>query len=237
MILLLALATPLRVQIDRGRVDLPGRKLELRMNHPAGKVEVKITGAQGGPPLLERTEDFTGRGPDEPLVVTWPDPHGEVARIDLRVYDAAGYWVGQALIPWSVSIPHEEVNFATDSAAVAEGETSKLEGSYRLITEALARHHDLGPIKLFIAGHTDTVGQSGYNLQLSQRRARAIAGWFRKRGLRVPIFYEGFGESALRVATADETDEPRNRRVDYILAVEEPALRSAAFRPSWKRAE
>jgi outer membrane protein OmpA-like peptidoglycan-associated protein len=237
MILLLALATPLKVQIDRSRVDLPGRKLELRMNHPAGKVEVRISGAQGGPLLVDETQDFTGRGPDETLVVTWPDPHGEVARIDVRAYDAAGFWVGQALIPWSVSIPHEEVTFATDSAAIEAGQVGKLEGSYRLVSEALVRHRDLGPIKLFIAGHTDTVGASAYNLQLSQRRARAIAGWFRKRGLKVPIFYEGFGESALRVATADETDEPRNRRVDYILAVEEPSLRSATFRPSWKRAE
>lgn len=237
MILLLALATPLKVQIDRARVDLPGRKLELRMNHPAGKVEVRISGAQGGPLLVDETQDFTGRGPDETLVVTWPDPHGEVARIDVRAYDAAGFWVGQALIPWSVSIPHEEVTFATDSAAIDAGQVGKLEGSYQLVSEALARHRDLGPIKLFIAGHTDTVGATAYNLQLSQRRARAIAGWFRKRGLKVPIFYEGFGESALRVATADETDEPANRRVDYILAVEEPSLRSATFRPSWKRAE
>jgi outer membrane protein OmpA-like peptidoglycan-associated protein len=237
MILLLALATPLKVQIDRSRVDLPGRKLELRMNHPAGKVEVRISGAQGGPLLVDETQDFTGRGADEPLVVTWPEPHGEVARIDVRAYDAAGYWVGQALIPWSVSIPHEEVTFATDSAAIEPGQTGKLEASYQLVSDALARHRDLGPIKLFIAGHTDTVGATGYNFQLSQRRARAIAGWFRKRGLKVPIFYEGFGESSLRVATADETDEPRNRRADYILAVEEPPLRPATFRPSWKRAE
>jgi outer membrane protein OmpA-like peptidoglycan-associated protein len=73
-------------------------------------------------------------------------------------------------------------------------------------------------------------------VKLSQRRAQAIAAWFRKRGLRIPIAFEGFGEHALAVATADDTDEPRNRRVDYILSVEEPQLKaSGAFRPAWKR--
>jgi len=47
--------------------------------------------------------------------------------------------------------------------------------------------------------------------------------------------YEGFGEQSLAVATPDETDEPRNRRVDYILSVEDPPLKAAGFRPVWKR--
>jgi outer membrane protein OmpA-like peptidoglycan-associated protein len=227
-----AAGTPLRIEVDRARVDLPGHKLEVRMNHRAGRVELKVFGPTGEAPLVDRSEDFAGRPAGEPLVVTWPDPGGEVARLDLRAYDADGYYVGVALIPWSVTIPHEEVNFATDSATITAAESPKLEGSLKLISDALARHHNLGPIKLFIAGHTDTVGAPAYNLRLSQRRAQAIAGWFRKHGLRLPIFYEGFGEQSLLVATPDETDEVRNRRVDYILAVEEPALKGA--RAAWK---
>jgi hypothetical protein len=38
------------------------------------------------------------------------------------------------------------------------------------------------------------------------------------------IAFEGLGERSLLVKTADEVDEPRNRRVDYILALEPPAL-------------
>jgi outer membrane protein OmpA-like peptidoglycan-associated protein len=226
-------AVPLKIEVDRSRVDLPGRKLEVRMNHPAGRVELKVYGPRGGAPLLETTQDFTGRPPGEPLVVTWPDPHGEVARLDLRAYDAGGYWVGMALVRWF--IPHEEVNFATDSAVITPAEAPKLEGSQKLIADALAKFHDLGPIKLFIAGHTDTVGATGYNLRLSQRRAQAIATWFRKRGLRLPIYFEGFGEQALLVSTPDETDERRNRRVDYILSFDEPAIKGESFRPVWKQ--
>ena len=50
--------------------------------------------------------------------------------------------------------------------------------------------------------------------------------------------YEGFGEEALKVATADQTDEPRNRRADYVLgaATAPPpgSLGPLAARASWK---
>jgi outer membrane protein OmpA-like peptidoglycan-associated protein len=139
-----------------------------------------------------------------------------------------------SLFPWSVYIPHEEVNFATDSSAIAASEAPKLQASLTKIGDALAKHKDLGAIKLYIAGHTDTVGAAKYNLGLSLKRAQAIADWFRKNGLRIPIAFEGFGEQALRITTPDNTDEPRNRRVDYILSVEDPVLKATDFRPVWK---
>ena len=89
-------------------------------------------------------------------------------------------------------------------------------------------------ITLYIAGHTDTVGNNGSNLKLSQDRARSIAAWFRKRGVRLPISFEGFGETSLAVRTADNVDEVRNRRVDYVLS-DGPPNYSAGFRPSWKK--
>ncbi|HEY8923491.1 MAG TPA: OmpA family protein, partial [Polyangia bacterium] len=64
---------------------------------------------------------------------------------------------------------------------------------------------------------------------------QSISRWFKGHGLRIPVAYEGFGESALAVQTADNVDEIRNRRVDYILSIDEPALRATGFRPSWKR--
>ena len=89
-------------------------------------------------------------------------------------------------------------------------------------------------ITLYIAGHTDTVGSSSSNLKLSQDRARSIAAWFRKRGVKLPISYEGFGETSLAVKTADNVDEVKNRRADYVLS-DGPPTYSAAFKPSWKR--
>ncbi len=104
----------------------------------------------------------------------------------------------------------------------------KLDASYQKIIDAveLARRADPSlPVKLFIAGHTDTVGSTAENRKLSLERARAIATWFHERGLPLPVAYAGFGEEALKVKTADNTDEPRNRRADYIVGVEEPQVR------------
>jgi outer membrane protein OmpA-like peptidoglycan-associated protein len=103
-----------------------------------------------------------------------------------------------------------------------------------LIRSALDEHKDLGRITLFIAGHTDTRGQPQHNFELSRNRARAIAAWFKQRGLGVPIAYEGFGETAPKVKTADEVDEAQNRRVDYLLAVEPPRMKTGSL-PAWKQ--
>jgi outer membrane protein OmpA-like peptidoglycan-associated protein len=227
-------APRLEIRIDKAKVDLQNRRLEARFNRPAARAEVTVFGATGGEPLARAEQQLDGRAAGEPLEMSWTAAAGEVGRIDLRLYDPDGFYGGVSLYPWAVYIPHEEVNFATDSSTIAAAEEPKLQASLGKINDALARHRQLGPIKLYIAGHTDTVGAPPYNLQLSLKRARAIAGWFRRRGLRLPILFEGFGEQAPLVATPDGTDEVRNRRVDYILAIEDPVLKATAFRAQWK---
>src|SRR5678815_5586096 len=156
--------------------------------------------------LADDEQDFSGRPGGTPLIVTWsPSSDAPVGKIELRAYDAQGNWVGVELAPWFVNIPHDDVNFKTDSAE---------------IEEALAKDNASGRmhagITLYIAGHTDTVGNPTHNFKLSQDRARSIAAWFRKRGVKIPISYEGFGETSLAVKTADNIDEVKNRRADYV---------------------
>ena len=227
----------LTVIVDKTKVDLSAGRMPIQVNSPDGKVALRISGASGGEPLLEHEQEFTGHDPATPLFVTWkPLPKGtEVGRVDVKVTDASGAFKSFAYSPWLINIPHEEVNFATDSASIDRAEIPKLEASLSKIADALAKHKNLSPPpKLYIAGHTDTVGTAAHNLDLSRRRAQSIAGWFRKNGLRIPIAYEGFGEFALLVATPDNTDERRNRRVDYILATEDPVLRATEFQAVWK---
>jgi outer membrane protein OmpA-like peptidoglycan-associated protein len=88
---------------------------------------------------------------------------------------------------------------------------------------------------LYVVAHTDTVGSAEYNLGLSARRAQSLAHWFRSHGLKSPIAFAGVGESALRVKTADEVDEPQNRRADYMLGLEPPRFRTTGSSPAWKR--
>jgi outer membrane protein OmpA-like peptidoglycan-associated protein len=225
----------LEIVIDKSKVDLIAHRLEVRMNHVAAKVTVKVFG-EFGAVLAETEQDFTGRAPGTSLLIGWsPSSDENVSKIEVFAYDKDGFYKGIAILPWSVSIPHEEVNFKHDSAEIEEAEKPKLDASFAKVSEAILAHKELGKITLFIAGHTDTVGSAVYNVQLSRARAQAIGSWFRRRGLKVPIAFEGFGESAPLVKTADEVDEPKNRRVDYILSVDEPLLKSGTFRPAWKR--
>jgi outer membrane protein OmpA-like peptidoglycan-associated protein len=225
---------PLQMTIDKTKVDLVEHHLELKASRALARVTLKVTGDSGAV-LAEVDRELALYPANKPLVLEWaPSSDETVERIEVFAYDGDGYYKGIAITPWSVFVPHEEVNFHTDSAQIDDPEKPKLEASYAKVTEALAKHADLH-VTLFIAGHTDTVGDASYNLGLSRRRAQAIATWFRQRGVKIAIAFEGFGEYALAVKTADEVDEPRNRRVDYILSVEEPAFKSSGNRPAWRR--
>jgi outer membrane protein OmpA-like peptidoglycan-associated protein len=229
-------ATPApQLQLDKSKVDLAGHQLELRMSLPPARVEIRVV-SETNEVLAEETHDFTGRDAGSALMVTWsPASAAPVARIDLKAYDTTGGFAGIAVVAWSLSIPHEEVVFRTDSAEIDALERPKLEASLQKIAAALRAHRvDFGRPTLFIAGHTDTVGSDAHNLKLSQARAQAIARWFRAHGVGIAVAYEGFGEFAPAVQTPDNTDEPRNRRVDYILSIDEPVLRTQGFHASWK---
>jgi outer membrane protein OmpA-like peptidoglycan-associated protein len=215
-------------------VDLEGRRLEVKLSRPACKVVLKVIG-ESGAVLANVIQPFDGSPAGTALSVGWsPSGSEAVSRIEVWGHDTAGFYVGVAITPWNLKIPHEEVNFETNSDAIRASEVPKLEASLKLVKEALTKHKELGNISLFIAGHTDSVGSPEHNLGLSRRRARSIAAWFRGQGVKIPIAYEGLGEASLLVKTADEVAEARNRRVDYILAVEPPRLPAGPGGFGWK---
>jgi outer membrane protein OmpA-like peptidoglycan-associated protein len=223
----------LQIQIDRSKVDLEGHKLEVQMNRPVARIELKVL-AEDREVLAQETIHPKTSSAGEPILIRWSQSSSTpIALIELRGYDNEDNWVGVKIVPWSVKIPHEEVNFETDKATIQKTEVGKLQDSLSRINSAIARYSELGKIQLFIAGHTDTVGTPAYNLDLSRRRAQAIAAWFLKNGLTIPVAFEGFGESAPLVETKDEVDEPRNRRVDYILSVEPPVSKKGRT-AAWK---
>jgi outer membrane protein OmpA-like peptidoglycan-associated protein len=223
----------LQIQIDRSKVDLDAHKLEVQMNRPASRIELKVY-AEDKEVLANETFHPKNSSPGEPILIRWSQPDKTpIALVEIKGFDNEDNWVAVAIVPWSVKIPHQELNFETDKAAIQKSEVPKLQDSLARINSAIERYRQLGKIQLFIAGHTDTVGTPAYNLDLSRRRAQAIGAWFLKNGLTIPVAFEGFGETAPLVETKDEVDEPRNRRVDYILAVEPPVNKKG--RPAaWK---
>lgn len=225
---------PLRLTLDKKDVDVEGRRVVVRTSRPVVKAEVEVL-LDDGTTAHQAELALPKNGPGDPIEITWPAHEGRVMRIGIRVHDDATFYTGVELFPWQVDIPHEDVAFDSGKWAVRPDQEEKLEASYKLIAEAVQKYGRLANLRLYVAGHTDTVGAEAANRTLSQNRARSIGAWFRKRGLRIPIFYEGFGEQALLVSTPDETPEERNRRAEYIVAVEDPSLPKMPFQPTWRK--
>lgn len=67
--------------------------------------------------------------------------------------------------------------------------------------------------KIMIVGHTDKSGSDGYNLRLSQKRAKVVVDGLAQRGIDTSMVGSDYkGESAPAVDTPDGTKEPLNRR-------------------------
>ncbi len=218
---------PPKLVLHRNGLNLKERELTVALNRTAQKVTLEVVSEEGL--VIAGSEERFERIPaGEPLQMRWQtDSTVPVMKISLVGYDVDGFFSPTlALYPWSLSIPHEEVMFETASAEVRTAETSKLHSALLEMNKRIQQYEKLIPIKLFVLGHTDSVGEKSKNRKLSHERATSIARWFVKQGLKVPVYVRGFGESDLRVPTPDEVDEPVNRRADYILAVEPPVKKN-----------
>jgi len=226
----------LTVIVDKTKVDLAAGRMPIQVSSPDGKVELRISGASDGEPLLEHEQEFAGHDPATPFS-SLGNPCPRASR-----------WGGStSRSPTAMARSRASRTPLVDQHPARRSQLRDGFGQHRPRRGAQATgqprqdrrcagqaQESQPPPKLYIAGHTDTVGTAAHNLDLSRRRAQSIAGWFRKNGLRIPISYEGFGEFALLIATPDNTDERRNRRVDYILATEDPVLKATEFQAVWK---
>lgn len=102
------------------------------------------------------------------------------------------------------------IHFDHDSDVPKPSATSALEQ----LAEALESAPDLNVV---IEGHTDADGEDGYNLDLSDRRARSVVAWLAERGIDAGrLTPQGLGE-AEPVASNDTADgKALNRRVDVV---------------------
>lgn len=105
------------------------------------------------------------------------------------------------------------VNFASGSAMLSPQAAAALASLGRALSSP-----ELLPFRFRIEGHTDTVGDAGLNMALSQKRAEAVREFLVNRFAVAParLVAVGLGESQLLVATPDQANEPRNRRVQIV---------------------
>lgn len=221
----------LALDARRDELDLSARRLVVRASRPIARAEVEVLGEGGA--VIGRGEATSA--PTDALSLSWSASGGEVLKLVVTAWDAHELPGKLELSPWSYAIPHEDVVFDTASSDIGASEAPKLEHAWVELERVLARYGSVVKVNLYVAGYTDTVGRPDYNRGLSEARAKAIAAWFRSRGFRGEIRYQGFGEAGLAVATGDETPEARNRRALYILAAEQPPISAEIPRSEWKK--
>jgi len=105
-----------------------------------------------------------------------------------------------------VNLP--DVTFATDSTVIAP--------SFQLALNEVAASLVKYPNSLVdVMGHTDSTGSDAHNLDLSRRRAEAVATYLSSRGVaRARIATIGYGEQFPRADNATPEGRALNRRVE-----------------------
>ena len=210
-------AGQLEVDLSRASADVERRTISVAVSHPVDRAEITAYGARKA--VLDQSDVDLGVGPGK-IDVPWVGDPGEVVLLDVTLHSGNAW--GFTYSPWFLDIPHEDVLFESNKADIPAPETFKLQHTLRELQEVLDKYGSVVPVKLYIAGCTDTVGDASHNRDLSRRRAKAIATWLRSNGYDMPIYYHGFGESLLAVRTGDGVDEGRNRRALYMVGANPP---------------
>jgi outer membrane protein OmpA-like peptidoglycan-associated protein len=107
--------------------------------------------------------------------------------------------------------------FGANSTTVAAQQAVTLRGIANVI-----RYYDHTAVE--VNGYTDTTGAPDKNMTVSQRRADAVAQALMAGGVNPKrITAKGWGETRLKIPTGDNTNEPRNRRVEIRITPVLPA--------------
>lgn len=88
----------------------------------------------------------------------------------------------------------------------------------QIIADAAQASARVATTKIEVGGHADRTGTAQYNQALSMRRAQAVAAELVRLGVaRNAIDINAYGDTKPLVATAANTREPQNRRVEIVL--------------------
>ena len=119
-----------------------------------------------------------------------------------------------------------QVTFA--SGLLFDFDSDIVRGDARSNLDALAANLDKYKDRdLLIVGHTDAVGSSEYNEDLSIRRAEAAARYLRNRGVNETIETRGRGEYEPVASNDTESGRAQNRRVEVAIYANEELRQKA----------
>lgn len=121
--------------------------------------------------------------------------------IDILVMEAAG----------ALRIRVSNIEFAFNSDTLQGRAFQVLDR----VVEILKRYRNY---HVKIEGHTDDIGEDQFNLDLSERRAKAVMDYLVDSGIDPErLTFQGMGETAPYLPNTSEENRVRNRRVEFIL--------------------
>ena len=126
----------------------------------------------------------------------------------------------QAKVPGAIVTREGEglvVTFA--SGLLFDFDSQKLRAESKRNLDSLAKSlESFGDSQLLLVGHTDSVGTASYNLDLSQRRAAAVAEYLIARGVPAArLATSGRGENDPIAPNDTDADRQLNRRVEVVV--------------------
>jgi flagellar motor protein MotB len=221
----------LKIAVPRDRIDKDRGQLVATADREIVSGQLLVIGPDG--PEFEGPVEIGSNSAGDDIEISWI-ARGEVLRLDVTLTDRWGFFAYEKLFPWSLEIPHEDVNFDTASSEIRADQQPKIDAAADEIRKVVDRYGKFVEVQLFVAGYTDTVGDRDANYGLSERRARSIAAALRAKGFRGKVYYQGFGEDVLKIPTGDSVDESLNRRALYLLGSTAPGTSAELPRGNWK---
>lgn len=105
----------------------------------------------------------------------------------------------------------QRVHFALDSSDLNEP-------SQQALTEAAAKLKNQQEVHLYVEGHADAQGETEYNLQLGEKRAKVVQEYLSRLGVAPErLHVVSYGEEKPLAAADTSAAYARNRRVDFRL--------------------
>ena len=106
----------------------------------------------------------------------------------------------------------EVIYFKYDSSTLSESAIEAIEKNI----DWMQKHQTA---RISIGGHCDARGGQEYNLALSERRARAVEGYLKNRGIKAErLEVVGYGSEEIKAFGSDASSHQKNRRVEFDLA-------------------
>lgn len=147
---------------------------------------------------------------DKPMTAARVGPDGRVNKENITQEDVEKDF-SKAL----AAIPPKPVSF---TLYFEESTTVVLDSSKDTLEKLFEEVAKRQAVEVQITGHTDTVGATFDNDQLSIQRAETIKEMLISKGLKSNFIRAvGRGERELLISTPDNVEEPRNRRVEVIV--------------------